>query len=90
MKAADHVFALVDGSPASVELSGKTYSSDQRLSTFFASVDHMRQVLWHDRSLSDYLASPPGRDADRIETLLVTQRMERNVLGMKLTGYHSA
>lgn len=86
LKAIDHVIAVVDRLPASVELSRENYSSDPRLSAFFASVDHMRQVIRGDVALSDCLADATGSGADQIEAVLVTHRMERKVLGMELEG----
>lgn len=86
LKAIDHAIAVVDGLPSSIELSRENYSSDPRLSAFFASVDHMRQVLRGDRALSDYLDGAAGRGTDQIDAVLVTQRVERKVLGMELEG----
>jgi len=86
LTAVDHVVAVIAALPAAVELNPPNYSADPRLRAFFVSIDHMRQVLRDDRALSDFLAGPAARGADRVYALLVTERQERKVLGMEWSG----
>lgn len=86
LKAIDHVLVLVDNLPPSVELSKDNYLSAPKLRAFFASVEHMRQMLRNDSALSAYLASNNRLLADRIEAVLLTRREERQVFGMELVG----
>ncbi len=84
--AIDHVVPLLDGLPVSVELSAENYREDPRLRVFFASIEHLRQVLREDRTLRDFLQGPAGRGVDEVHALLIMERRERKVLGMELRG----
>jgi hypothetical protein len=86
--AIDHVVALVDSFPAPVAAGTDGYRDDVRLTALFASIKDMLQILGHDRSLTDYLASAEGRNAEQVSALLLARREERNVLGMDLVGEH--
>ena len=84
--AIDHVVPLLDGLPVSVELSAENYREDPRLRVFFASIEHLRQVLREDGVLRDFLQGPAGRGVDEVHALLMMERRERKVLGMELRG----
>lgn len=84
--AVDHVVRLVEGLPSPAELSRKGYGADPRLSAFFASADHLTEVVNADRALSDFLARTEAGVAERIIALLVTVKQERKVLGVALEG----
>lgn len=86
LRAIDHVVPLVDGLPPSIELSRENYREDPRLRVFFASVEHLRQVLREDSTLRDFLQGPAGRGVDEVYALLMMERRERKVLGMELRG----
>lgn len=86
IKAIDRVVALVDNMPSPVEMSRTGYGTDPRLSAFFASAEHMREMLRDDTSLAEYLADPDAEDLESIYALLLTERRERNSLGMELNG----
>src|SRR5512139_4271420 len=49
--AIDHVVELVDSLPPPLELNGRNYGSDAELSAYFASVDHMNEMLSRDAEL---------------------------------------
>ncbi len=83
--AIDHVVPLVDGLP-NVELSAENYREDPRLRVFFASIEHLRQVLREDGVLRDFLQGPAGHGVDEVHALLMMERRERKVLGMELRG----
>lgn len=84
--AIDHVVRLVERLPSPVELSRKGYSADTRLAAFFASPDHLVEVVNTDQNVSAYLARTEAAAAERIIALLVTVKRERNVLGIELEG----
>lgn len=86
MKTAEHLLPLVDGLPPPVELSAESYRGEPRLRAFFASVDHLRQVLREDGALRDFLQGPRARGLDEIHGLMMMVRQERKVLGMELRG----
>lgn len=86
LEAIAHAEKLVAGLPEPVELSRENYLKDPRLGVFFASIDHMRQVLRNDRALTELLSGPIGRRAHEVHALLIARRNERNVLGMELSG----
>jgi hypothetical protein len=86
LRAIDHVVPLVDGLPSSVELSAESYREDPRLRVFFASVEHLRQVLREDGTLRDFLQGPAATGVNEIHALLMMVRRERKVLGMELQG----
>jgi hypothetical protein len=86
LKAIDHVVALVEGLPAPVEASAKSYGDDAGLSAFFASTDRMSEVFGADRALIEFLASPEGVGTEPILALLAVERTERKVLGMAVQG----
>ncbi len=86
LKTFDHVVELVDGLPGELELSRESFSREANLAAFFASVDHMQQVLRDDTDLTDFIDSAEGRRSGAAHGLLVMQRVERNVLGMELQG----
>lgn len=88
LQAAEHVLPLVDGLPPAVELSAESYRDDPRLRAFFASVEHLRQVLREDGALRDFLQGPQAIGVDQIHSLLMMVRQERKVLGMELQGEH--
>jgi hypothetical protein len=84
--AIDQVMALVDAIPAPLAASPDGYRGDFRLAALFASGQEMLQILGRDKGLREYLASAEGRRAERVTTLLVARREERNILGMDLVG----
>jgi len=86
LAAAEHLLPLVDAMPPAVELSAESYRDDPRLRAFFASVEHLRQVLREDGTLRDFLQGPASRGVDEIHALMMMVRQERKVLGMELQG----
>ena len=81
-----HVMQLVDGLPEAVPLSREGYSTDPRLRAFFASNDHMQEVLGGFRTISDYLQGLSGLPPHEIFGLLTLEWKERNILGMAQQG----
>lgn len=84
--AIDQVIALVDGIPGPVAAGTEGYRNDFRLAALFASAEEMLQVFGRDKVLSEYLASKEGLGAERVTTLLLARREEKNILGMDLVG----
>jgi hypothetical protein len=84
--AIDHVMALVDGLPAPLALSAGAYASDPEVSAFFASGEHVRELLGRDATLHQWLKSAAGGAAQDIVTLLLMEQHERQVFGAALQG----
>jgi len=84
--AVSYIIELVDGLPQAVPLRGKGYSSDPRLRAFFASNDHLQEVLVGFRTISDYLQGLSGPPPQEIFGLLTLEWKERNTLGMEQQG----
>ncbi len=84
--AIDHVVGLVEQLPPPTEISRRRYGTDPLLCAFFASVEHMQEVLGTDQALSDILAGPEGLVSEEVIALLVTEKRERHVFGIDLEG----
>ncbi|WP_295450452.1 hypothetical protein [uncultured Thiodictyon sp.] len=84
--AIDHVISLVDRIPAPVSADKHEFTSAPALAALYASAADMLDQFSRDRSLTDYLASPEGRDAGRITALVLAERGQRTVFGIDLTG----
>jgi hypothetical protein len=84
--AIDHVVALVDRMPAPLTLSRSAYSTDPEVTAFFASAEHVRELLGRDVTLSQWLESADGRGVENIIALLLMEQHERQVLGVALEG----
>ena len=81
-----HVIELVDGLPEAVPLSRKGYSIDPRLRAFFASNDHLQEVLGGSKTVRDYLQGLSGLPPHEIFGLLTLEWKERTTLGMERQG----
>jgi len=81
-----HVIELIDSLPEAVPLSRQGYSADPRLRAFFASNDHLQEVLGGFSVISEYLQDLPGLKPDEIFGLLTMEWKERNTLGMERQG----
>jgi hypothetical protein len=81
-----HVMALIDGLPEAVPLSRQGYSTDPRLRAFFASNDHLQEVLGGSSTISNYLQGLSGPPPHEIFGLLTLEWKERNILGMEQQG----
>jgi len=86
LHAIDHVVVLVDKIQAPVPAGHKEYSAEPRLAALFASAKDMLDIFGRDAALAGFLAGPEGFGAGRVTALLLAQRLERNILGMDLTG----
>jgi len=86
VQAIDHVVALVDTIPAPMSTSASARSDDPVLSALFASGDAMLDTFTRDAALTAFLATPDGIGVEQLNTLLLTERAERNILGMDLVG----
>lgn len=84
--AIDHVVELVDHLPPPLMLDRRNYGSDAELNAYFASVDHMNEVLSRDAEMRKWQKSPESALAERVIALLIMDMNERNVLGVALEG----
>lgn len=85
IQAIDHAVALVDSLPAPLVAGHDNFSAEPRLSTLFVSAAHMLETLGRDRVLTEFLRGYSG-SAERLTALLMAERVEKNVLGMELSG----
>jgi hypothetical protein len=83
--AIDHVVALVDGIPAPLPAGHSDYNADLRLKALFATADRMQEVFGNDPELNEFRGGA-DKDAERAFALLLADRVEKNVLGMELSG----
>ena len=81
-----HIQSLIDGLPEPVEISGRTFSSDARLRTFFSSPARMQEAIGSAPSVVDFMANRKGLLPDHIFGLLAPRMTERKALGMELRG----
>jgi L-amino acid N-acyltransferase YncA len=84
--AIDHVVALVDGLLPALDLNPRSYGTDAEITLYFASVEHLREVLERDPTLNDWRSSADGASAGHVVTLLLMTLQERKVLGVALEG----
>jgi hypothetical protein len=84
--AIDHVVGLVDSLPPALELSAAAFGTNPEVTTFFASIAHLHEVLERDSTLNQWLRSADGGAAERIVMLLLMTLDERQVLGVALEG----
>lgn len=84
--AIEHVIALVDSISAPVAAGRNEHGAEPRLAALFASAGDMLDIFGRDAELADFLASPDASNAARVTALLLTERVERNILGMDLVG----
>jgi uncharacterized coiled-coil protein SlyX len=85
IRAIDHVVDLVDALPPPIDVATAGYGADHRLIAFFASGEHMRQVINADRDLADFAVNQAGA-AEQIFALLLMEKREKTVFGMDLEG----
>lgn len=84
--AIDHVVGLVDSLAPPLELDRRNYGTNAELNAYFASVDHMNEILSRDAEMRQWQKSPASTVAERVFALLIMELRERNVLGVALEG----
>jgi hypothetical protein len=84
--ALDHVVSLVDSLPAPLALSAGHYVTDPELCAYFASVEHLHELLAREPTLNAWHRSAAGRGAEPIVALLLMEQHERQVFGVALEG----
>ena len=83
--AVDHVFELVDGLPAPLDIT-RSCGTDPELTAWFASPEHLHEVLERDATLGEWRNSCAASSASRVVMLLIMRLEERHVLGLALQG----
>jgi hypothetical protein len=86
MHGIDHVIALVDGLAPALELSSGAFGTDPEVTAYFASVDHLHEVLRSEPTINQWLGSVDGSAADPVFMLLLMTLQERQVFGAALEG----
>lgn len=84
--AIDHVVELVDGLPAMLDLRPQSYGTDPEITAYFASVEHLSELLERDSTLNQWRRSAEGAIAGPVVMLLLMTLLERKVLGVALEG----
>jgi hypothetical protein len=84
--AIDHVVTLVESLPPALDLDPRSYGTAPELTLYFASVEHLREVLERDPTLNQWRSSAAAASAGRAVMLLLMTLQERNVLGVALEG----
>jgi hypothetical protein len=84
--AVDHVVGLVDGLPAVLDLKPEAYGTDAEITAFFASVEHLREVLECDPELIQWRSAAKNATERSVILLLLMTLEERNVFGAALEG----
>lgn len=85
-RAVEHVIGLVDDFPVPAEISRSAYSADPRLRAFFASIDHLREVMGESQTIRSYLKQVVAPPPSELFGLLGMEWEERRVFGMELEG----
>lgn len=85
IRAIDHAIDLVDRLPEPLSALSTEYSADPRLPALFVSPEHLREVFGNDPLLSEFRESHPT-SGERVTALLMSERRERNTLGVELEG----
>jgi hypothetical protein len=86
LKAIDQVVALVRDLPPFVDLTRVQFGVNPQLSAFFASAEHIQDMLRDDTSLAELLTDPDAAQGEHLYALLATERRERNSFGIELRG----
>lgn len=86
IQAIDHVVALVETIQEPLLATAPQHSAEPRLAAVFSSAADMLDLLGRDPNLSAFLGSAEGRATERVTALLLTERVERTILGMDLVG----
>jgi hypothetical protein len=85
-KSVIYVIDTVDALPVPIEISRRSFGSDPRIHTFFASATHIGEVCDRSNDVSDYQEELSGPLPDQIFTLLTMEMNERTRPGMALQG----
>ncbi|MTW20593.1 hypothetical protein [Allochromatium palmeri] len=84
--AIDHVIALVDAIQAPLPARARQHGTEPRLSTVFSSAGDMLEILARDPALTRFLTGSEGTGAGQVTALLMSEPVERNILGLDLVG----
>lgn len=82
--AAAHVIGLVDRLPEPTQVGKSTFATDARIRAFFASVDHLNEVVGGFQTVRSYLKTVDGLLPERVFGLLTMARQQRTVFGMAM------
>ncbi|MCP5195564.1 MAG: hypothetical protein H6974_02030 [Gammaproteobacteria bacterium] len=85
-QAIEFVVAFVDTFPPAIELSRRSFTVDPRVRALFASPEQLREIISFSQGMLNYLQQNPGPLPETLYAVLVTERVEKNVLGMDLQG----
>ncbi len=86
IRAVNYTTELVDALPPPIELSRQRFGEDDRIRSFFVSMDHIDDFLARSLAFGKHLETRAGLAPDNVHALLLMIRRERNVLGMELDG----
>jgi hypothetical protein len=78
--------SLVPEPPLPIELSKKTWGSDSRVNTFFASAEDVPRVIGRSKELRAFFDDPQHAGVHEAVALLGMEMREQNVLGIAMEG----
>lgn len=85
-RAIEFVVTFVDTFPPAIELSRRSFTTDPRVRALFASPEQLREIISFSQGMLSYLQQNPGPLPPTLYAVLVTERVEKNILGMDLQG----
>jgi hypothetical protein len=86
LQAIDQVVALTDDLRPPLELGAGAYGADPEVTAYFASTEHLSDVLALDPELVRWRKTSAAAAADRMVALLLMEQRERKVFGHALEG----
>lgn len=87
VQALDYTRGLIAHIPGPVDLERRAFGRDPRVQGYFASPDHLHEVLRDDRALGGFLTDPAHGSADSCYALLVMEKEEKRTLGYAHDGH---
>lgn len=85
-RSVEHVIGLVDALPPALELQPDRYGLDPYLRAFFASPQHLEEVIGSSRSILDYVGSHAAPVPSNLFCGFGVEYEVRKVLGMEMRG----
>jgi hypothetical protein len=85
-RAVNHIMDLVDALPAPLELDADRYGTDSHLRAFFASREHLTEVVGSGRSLLEFVRAYRGPLPGHLFCGFGIEYEIRRVLGMEMQG----
>lgn len=85
-RSVDYIIGLVDALPAAIDMQPSRYGLDPYLRAFFASRQHLEEVIDSSRTLVDFVRNHTGPVPQAIFCGFGVEYEERRVLGVQMRG----